>query len=66
MRPTAVLVEPTVDTPESVQDLGGLLGLTDAGEVPFPLESVHVRASIIGGFAPRLTARGRPHLPAPA
>lgn len=51
MRPTAVPVEPTIDTPESPQDLGGLLGLTGAGEVPFPLESVHVRASIIGRFA---------------
>lgn len=51
MRPTAVLVEPSVDTPEEPRDLGGLLGLTDAGEVPFPLESVQVRASVIGRFA---------------
>ena len=51
MRPSAVLVEPSIEPIEAPGDLGGLLGLIGSQEVPFPLESVQARAAIIGRFA---------------
>ena len=49
---TSVL-EPTSSLADAsaARDLGGLLGLTPRGEVPFPLRLVRVRSSIVGAFA---------------
>lgn len=51
MHSTAVPATAILGDPAEARDLGGLLGLTDRGEVPFPLALVHVRSFIVGRFA---------------